>query len=189
MMTKLQSYLRRYLGEERGSIAIETVLVIPALFWAYLALFATFDAYRQYSITQKAAFTVGDMVSRETAGIDAAYLTGMRDLVKYITNTKEDADVSVRISTLWYDADNDVYKRDWSKTRGNLTEPLTNGEVADWHDRLPILPDNERITVVETFVRYDPPFDTGLSERTIRNFVFTKPRYAPQVYYNEDETS
>ncbi len=182
----MKNLIGRFWRNEDGIIAVETVIAIPLLFWSYMAMFATFDAYRQYTITQKAAFTLGDMVSRETTPINRAYLTGARDMVKYWTNTTNRDDVAIRISTLHFDATNNVYKRDWSKTRGDWISPLTNGEVANWHDRLPILPDQERITVVETFVKYEPPFKTGLQKRTIKNFVFTKPRYAPQVLYVEE---
>jgi len=45
------------------------------------------------------------------------------------------------------------------------------------------MPHNERLTIVETFVKYDPPFNSGLSNHEITNFVFTRPRYAPRVLW------
>lgn len=171
--------------DDSGSIAIETMLIIPGLFWAYLAMFAIFDSYRHHAINQKAAYTIGDLVSRETTPIDADYMTGMQDLLKYLTRTADIGDVSIRISSLQYDETQDIYKRDWSEVKGGLVQPLANGSTDDWHARLPVLPDKERITVVETFVKYDAPFNTGLSERTIQNFVFTRPRYAPCVLFDD----
>ena len=185
MMSRLKFYWLAYRDEERGSIAIETVLIIPALFWAWLAMFAIFDAYRQYSINQKAAYTIGDMVSRETAPIDDNYIKGMRDMLKYLTNTRQTTDVAIRISSVQYDEEDDIYALEWSEIQGTFIAALAEGETNKWHDRLPILPDNERITIVETFVKYDPPFDTGLSDRIVRNFVFTRPRYAPCVQFDD----
>lgn len=178
----LQSFRK---DESGGTIAVETMILIPALFWAFLAMFAMFDAYRQYSVNQKAAYTLGDMVSRETTPIDNDYVTGARELVQYMTNTQDLSDIALRISSLSYDAVADVYELDWTAKRGWVGD-LGNGDVTNWHDRLPVMADNDRVTVVETFVKYDPPFNTGLSNREIKNFVFTKPRYAPQVLFEDD---
>lgn len=182
MIHKTKQWLRTFRKGEEGSIAIELVLIIPALFWAYLAMFAIFDAYRQYSVNQKGAYTLGDMVSRETTPIDGDYVDGSRALLQYLTNTKETTDIALRISSLKYNAEDDIYELDWSEKRGWVAN-LTASQVENWHDRLPVMTDNDHITVVETWVKYDPPFNTGLANREIKNFVFTKPRYAPRVLY------
>ena len=65
---------------------------------------------------------------------------------------------------------------------------LSNEAIQALRDDLPVMPDNETVVVVETFVRYDPPFNTGLTNREIHNFVFTRPRYAPQVLWNDPST-
>ncbi|MEL6465551.1 MAG: TadE/TadG family type IV pilus assembly protein [Pseudomonadota bacterium] len=180
-MKRFTNYMRSFREDERGSIAVETIIIIPILFWAYLAMFAIFDSYRQHSINQKAAYTIGDIISRETTPLDAEYLEGTRDILAYLTANAEQ-NVSVRITSVKYDADNDVYERDWSKAKG-AHSALSNGQVADLAPMLPVMPDNEHVMVVETFVNYDPPFATGLENREIRNFVFTRPRYAPRVLY------
>lgn len=178
----LRQTLADFRSEERGSIAVEAVIILPMLFWTYLALFSTFHAYRTYAVNQKAAYTIGDMISRETNPLDTTYLDGTRELLMYLTNGAP-GDTAVRVTIVRYDADTDTYLRDWSQAKGYATA-ATSEEVADWHDRLPVLPDNERIIVVETYLQYDPPFDTGLAQREVRNFVFTKPRYAPQVLWS-----
>ena len=181
-MTHFLSYLRRFRDEERGSIAVETVLILPILFWAYLSMFAIFDAYRQHSLNQKAAFTIGDIISRETTPLDAAYMNGTREMLAYLTANRN-ADVAIRVTSVKYDGKNKVYKRDWSKRKGWMP-PLSNNAVKALKDDLPVMPHNERVMVVETFVKYDPPFKTGLQTREIHNFVFTRPRYAPRVLWD-----
>lgn len=177
----LSRKLAGFKSEERGSIAVEAVIILPMLFWTYLALYATFHSYRTYAVNQKAAYTIGDMISRETNPIDAAYLDGTRSLLMYLTNGRSD-DTSVRVTIVRYDADSETYLREWSQAKGYATS-ATDEEVAGWDARLPVMSDNERIIVVETYLQYDPPFDTGLAQREVRNFVFTKPRYAPQVLW------
>lgn len=183
-MKRLISQVRAFRDDEQGSLAVETVLIIPILFWAYLSMFAIFDAYRQHAINQKAAYTIGDIISRETTPLDTAYLEGTRELLAYLTSNSA-ADVAIRITSVKYDANNEIYKRDWSKNLG-WESALSNNDVGELKTRLPIMPHNDRVVVVETFVKYDPPFDTGLQEREITNFVFTRPRYAPRVLWNNE---
>ncbi len=178
----LKGFVYGFKSEERGSIAVEAVVILPMMFWTYLALFSTFHSYRAYSINQKAAYTVGDMISRETNAIDDQYMIGAHDLLSYLTNTAN-SKAAVRVTQVQWDEDSGVYQREWSTAQG-YKPSASSAQVAGWHDQLPIMPDGERIVVVETFVQYDPPFNTGLEQREVRNFVFTKPRYAPQVVYS-----
>jgi len=183
-MKRLAQYLRGFRDEDRGSIAVETIIVIPILFWGYLSMFAIFDAYRQQAINQKAAYTLGDIISRETTPIDNNYLIGAREMLAYLT-ANETTDVALRVTSVTYDEDNDEYVRFWSEKKGWMPE-LSNEAIQALRDDLPVMPDNETVVVVETFVNYDPPFNTGLQNREIHNFVFTRPRYAPQVLWSDD---
>ena len=184
---KITKYLRGiiygFAKEERGSIAVEAVVILPIMFWTYLAVFATFHSYRTYSVNQKAAYTIGDMISRETNPLDGDYMTGARELLAYLTNSDE-ADVSVRVTVVQYDAENTEYERDWSQSKG-YQPAVTAAAVTTWENRLPVMPDAQRVIVVETFQQYDPPFNTGLAQREVKNFIFTKPRYAPQVLWDD----
>ncbi|UOA28211.1 TadE/TadG family type IV pilus assembly protein [Pseudosulfitobacter sp. DSM 107133] len=176
-------WMRRFVRKEDGNVAVETMVIIPVLFWGYLTMYAIFDAYRQQTLNEKAAYTIGDMISRQTTPLDVAYLDGARSLLKYLTRNSG-VDPTIRVSSIKYDAENNIYKRDWSKVRGSNADALTNTDVENWHDRLPVMLDNEHIVVVETFVDYKPAFNIGLEERTIRQFVFTRPRYTPQVLWS-----
>ena len=180
-------WLKRFRKDEEGSIAVETVLIIPALFWTYLAMFSIFDTYREYSVNQKASYVIADMISRETTPIDDAYVDGTRSMLRYITAAPSDSDVSIRVSSIKYDEETDTYSIHWSERRGWVSD-LTDGKVAKMADKLPIIADNTYITLVETWVKYDPPFDTGLEERIVENFVFTKPRYAPNVRFENSSS-
>ncbi|MBY5931528.1 hypothetical protein KUV51_00845 [Tateyamaria omphalii] len=183
-MKRLINNLRVFRDEDQGSIAIETVILIPLLFWAYLSMFAIFDSYRQHSINQKAAYTLGDIISRETTPLDNSYLDGTQKIFAYLTNNAT-SNVAIRVTSVKYDAVNDVYKRDWSRARG-WKKGLSHNEVNSLKHLLPVLPHNERVMVVETFAKYDAPFETGLKDREIENFVFTRPRYAPRVLWTND---
>ena len=172
----------KFLRDEDGNIAIEAVIILPVLFWAYLSMFAIFDAYRQYAINQKAAFTIGDFISRQTTPLDAPFLEGTRDLFDALT--RSDVASAVRLTSVRYDAETETYSADWTQSLGDLVPP-DPAQMSDWADRLPVMPDNERVMVVETWSQYDPPFNTGLTLAQIHNFVFTRPRYAPRVLWQD----
>ena len=176
--TRLISGLKGFARREDGTIAIEAMIVMPMMFWAFLSVFSIYDTFRNYSLNQKAAFTIGDMISRETVPLDDDYLDGMLGLFDYLAGAR--GDVSLRITSLRWDEDADRFYLDWSHKRGNVVQ-LSETDVEGWKTKLPILPNNERITLVETWAEYDPPFKTGLEQQNIHNFVFTRPRFAPRV--------
>ena len=172
----------RFSKEEDGSAALEASFMIPLMFFVVLSMFTIFDAFRQYAMHQKAAYTLGDMISRETLPIDASYLSGAHALFDELTRDPQES--TIRVSVVRYDENNDIFKLDWSQTQGYATA-LSNHSVRNWTDRLPVMVHNERMIVVETFANYATPFNTGLGEREITNFIFTRPRYAPQVLWED----
>lgn len=181
-MTRLRARLAGFARREDGTIAIEAMIVLPVMFWAFLSVFSIFDTYRTYTINQKAAFTIGDAISRETAPIDDEYLTGAHQLFEYLARSAGNS--SIRVTSLQWNQAEDRFYRDWSKVRGSVPE-LSNDDVRDWSTKLPVMPDMERVMLVETWTTYDPPFATGLEQREVRNFVFTRPRFAPRVCWDE----
>ncbi|UWR32486.1 hypothetical protein K3759_11010 [Sulfitobacter sp. W027] len=181
-MCVLSSMLTRFKRSEEGSIAVETVIMLPLMFWAYLAMYSTFDTFRMYNLNQTAAYTVGDAISRETQAIDPNYLQGMHELFEYLT--RGTGQTAIRVSSIWYDQENDRFHTDWSQVRGTV-QPLTSEDVHSWHSKLPVMPNNERVTLVETWRDFDPLFKTGLERRDIYNFVFTRPRYAPRTVWSD----
>lgn len=171
-----------FLRDEKGSASIETIIMVPLIFFVVLSIFTLFDAFRQYAMHQKAAYTLGDMISRETLPIDGDYMDGAHAL--FNTLTRDPQDSTVRVSIIRYDGVNDIMTLDWSKTRGYATE-LTDQIVRTWTQKLPLMVHNERVIVVETFANYAPPFKTGLEQREIANFIFARPRYAPQILWTD----
>ncbi|MBM1688771.1 TadE/TadG family type IV pilus assembly protein [Sulfitobacter geojensis] len=181
-IARIKTRLRDFGRNDDGTIAVEATIILPMMFWTFLSVFSIFHAFRTYSINHKAAFSIGDSISRETAPLDQAYIDGSLQLFEYLSNSQNLS--SLRVTSLYYDAENDRFYRDWSKTSGGRPE-LSNGDVADWTSRLPVMPDNERVMLVETWSTYEPPFRTGLEEREIKNFVFTRPRFAPRVCWQQ----
>lgn len=173
-------FLIHFMKDGAGSVAVEAVLILPFLLWAFLATFVYFDAFRQSSINLRAAYTIGDMLSRETAAVDSSYVTSLQSLFSFLS--KGDSDPAVRVSVAMWDAEDNAYKLDWSAARGGRPS-LTEESVNAMRDRLPNLPDNERVIVVETWSTYKPLFNVGLKQDELYNMVFTSPRFAPQLVW------
>ncbi|MEX0349820.1 MAG: TadE/TadG family type IV pilus assembly protein [Paracoccaceae bacterium] len=170
--------LKRFSKEESGAFSIEAIMMLPLIFWAFLAVFTFLDAYRANAQNLKAAYTIGDLVSRETEVINNTYVDSMATVFELMTQPGTTS--RVRISVVHYDEDSDNYYLDWSANRGFL-EPLDDTQLAAIRHRLPIMPDEERVILVETSNTYVPPFDVGLSITDMENLVFTRPRFTGLV--------
>ena len=171
---------------EEGAIAIETMIMMPLMFWTFMALFSTFDTYRQYAIHQKAAYTISDMLSRETMPIDNDYIDGTHKIFDALTRTVQDS--KIRVTVVRYDAVLEDIVVEWTETRGGVTDASFMAN-RDWAEVLPMMLNDEELIVVETYAKYDPPFRTGLGEKEINNFIFTRPRFAPQVEFDDGTVS
>ena len=82
-----------------------------------------------------------------------------------------------------YDATSNAYDVAWSEARGDWSG-LNSEMLVDVVGNLPQLLDNERVILVETETEHNPTIDVPyLSPETFYNFVFTRPRFAPQLLW------
>lgn len=181
ILTRAKQFLRRFGRDTEGTVALEAVIVAPFLFWAFLASYVYFDAYRQTSVNIKANYTIGDLLSRETEAINESYIDSMESLFTFLAKTGSDARIRISVAK-WDEADN-AYKLDWSRARGGETA-LTEAGINAMAGELPTLTDNDRIIVVETWSHYAPLFQVGLPEKDIYERTATSPRFAPQLAWD-----
>ncbi|WP_428928463.1 TadE/TadG family type IV pilus assembly protein [Marinibacterium sp. SX1] len=173
--------LARFADDTRGSVSVEFLIMMPLLFWAYMAAYVFFDGYRTSTTNLKAAYTVSDMLSRETQVVDDEYIDTMVELVKFLT--QPDNEVDMRITLVYWSEDDNRYYVDWSEDRGFGTI-ITNGSIAEFEDKLPVLYDGDRVILMETRGYYDPDFNIGWKTQELYNAVVTRPRFAPQIVYS-----
>lgn len=171
---------RRWRDDESGSIAVETIMMVPLLSWALLSTLAYFDAYRAESISTKASLTIADMISRETNLVTAEYITNARNLLRFLTLGDNWPDL--RVTVVRWDEGRDELRRVWTQERGPR-RGMTGAEVAALVDRLPALVDGERLIVVETWTDYEPMFSVGLSPFSMDTFTFISPRFVTQLCF------
>lgn len=174
----------RILRREDGTAPVEAVLIAPLLLWWMLAAFQYFDAFREKNANQKAAFAISDLISRETAEINSAYIDRMERVFDYLALSRGDS--WIRVTSVYYDDLTGVYRQVWSHaTDGHA--PHTDASIAREAARIPVLPKGDTIILVETSTDYRPFFRIGLSAAAINNFVTTRPRYASQVVFEGKE--
>lgn len=180
LIQRLKSRAAAFWDDTSGVVTLEFALAMPILFWSFMASYVFFDGYRQSAINLKSAYTISDLISRETEAINDNYIDSMVTLMEMMTRTPSDVDV--RISVIRWDEDDDRYYLDWSANRGFPNE-LTDNNIQDIEDQLPTMPDNERVILVETRNTFVPLFNVGLEDIYLDNFVFTRPRFVSQVVF------
>ena len=172
--------LRRFATNARGSITIEAVIMFPVLFFTMLSMLVIFDAYRQTSMNVKAALTISDMISRETTPINGAYLDGFISLFQELA--RSDSAPRLRVTVIYYDINSDRFYLDWSHQRGGVPV-LTDADIPALTTKVPFVWNNERLIIVETWSDYKPPFNVGIDQQDLYNFVFTRLRFVPQLRF------
>lgn len=173
--------LRRFRQREDGSIAIEAAFYIPFLLLVFALMYTLFDLFRQDTVNTKAAYTISDLISRETTALDDDYIDSMFELGKLLI--RKDSGMSMRVSVLHWDDTDDRFYVDWSVERGDMMDTWTNDTVDAIENDLPMMPDQERVIVVETWNDILPAFNVGLDGQNIYKLVFTRPRFASQVAF------
>lgn len=182
LASRLRARLFRFRDETSGNIAIEALILLPILFWAYLAMFSYFDMLRQQSLNQKASYTVADMLSRETREINGQYVTNANALFRSMI--RSDDTTGMRISVLKWDEDADRFDIMWSEARGPATA-LSTGQAQGMNDRLPLMPSGEEVILVETWTDYRIPFEIGMKDFEMNTFTFVRPRFTSQLKWED----
>lgn len=176
--------LRRFMAAETGSITVEFVLVIPLLAWCFLGTYTFFAAYRTQSINVKAAYTIGDQLSRETGFVTPAYIATLGSLHDFLVQSTEAT--RLRVTAFRYDQNDLTYRVIWSQGSGT-TGRLANTAITDVRHRLPNMPHNEVAILTETWLDFVPADFVGLQDMTFHEAIVTRPRFANQICWNPIE--
>jgi len=178
-MKLFRTALRRFGQEDSGSLVLEAVLIMPFMLWAYVGLFVYWDAFRSINTVQKAAYTVSDMISREMITITPAYLTGMDTVMERLID--QDQDVSMRITSVYYDETDLRNEVHWSMSPGAAMTALTTETLQAFDTQIPAMSDGDFVIIVEVTVPYTPSFNVGVSDMDIQQFIVTRPRFVPRI--------
>ncbi len=185
---RLESLLRRLRRDERGIAAFETILLMPILMWGYVAMFVMFDAYKVQTDGLRVTYSVADAMSRELDPINQSYLDSMVRVSNFMTRSPQG--ITQRVSIVCFSDTLDQYRIAWSKTTGPNAASYAAHQHVDidqLSDQLPSMPSGDQAILIETFMKYRPLWNIGISEMTFDYFVVTRPRFTNQVRWDGQE--
>ena len=171
--------------DESGAITVELVIYLPFLLWAWVNLFAYWDAYHQGNIAQKAIYSVADMITREQTAIDDSYRDGLRKVFAHLMGL-ETGQVRMRITSLTYSLDSQTsgsFKVLWSYSPDAEMEALSNDDLnADYLAHIPVMAEGDSAIMIETRVPYAPPihydgFGLWRANDEIADLIVLRPRF------------
>jgi Flp pilus assembly protein TadG len=179
----IPSALRRHARSESGALTVEALIMFPLLVWAYTAMFVFWDAYKAENLTMRAAYTVADMISRETLDITAGYIDGANSIYAFLGGTSTDNDLRVSVVTMGRNANDELeLQLMWSYATGEWGAHVN---VNALEPRVPIIAEGAQLIVVEARTGWEPAFNVGLPARDLYDLVVAVPRYDPQVIWND----
>ncbi len=179
-MIRLKSSIQRFLRDEGGIILAEALILLPLLIWAFLALFVYWDLFRTMNVTQKAAYSIADLMSRQEV-VTPAFVDGLEKVLTFLTPGAPASDM--RITSMEYDSATMKYVLLFSRSTDAKYPPHSTSSIQGLKPQIPTLDNLESVVIVETWVEYQPGFDTGVlnvasgvSDQTFTQFIVTKPR-------------
>ena len=190
-MRRLKQRFGTFLRDEDGLILAEGLLMLPLVIWALVAMFIYWDVFRTINVTQKAAYGIADLLSRQKADITPTFANGLQKVVDFLTPGGHP--VKVRITSLecvaptgpGCTATNGSYKLLFSSSPQNKTAVLTQANIQNWKNgKIPVLNHGESVFVVETEVAFKAQLQTaiagfmvGVEDAKYGQFIVTKPRH------------
>ena len=177
------NFPKSFCRNEKGSLSIEAVLAVPLLVWAITATFVFWDAFKTLNISQKATYTVADMLSRETQDITPAYMTAMHEIFDYLAESDGDNALRVSVVTLTQDPDTEEESLElvWSEGVGGIDG---YDDLSVLEERIPDMAVGDQMIIVESEQEWAPAFSVGLASYRFREVALARPRFAPQLVWD-----
>lgn len=186
---RLHDALLRFRKGTEGVIAVEMIIILPALFWMIATSLELYDIHRHKTARVKATYTVADMLSREMIQADTALLNTAK--VIFDQQTADNSESQLRMSVVRFRGETETYEVVWSQLRGDgPMAPLLTAEIANAHDELPVLTGGQELIIVESASVYRPlvRFPGVTKSYNVTTRVFSGIRFLPQLCF-ECQTS
>lgn len=179
------SRVLRFLRDARGSVAIETLIILPFVLWAYLGTYQFYDAYGTKTRNLRATYTIADLISRQTQTVTPAYIDGLTSLYSYLDHNPPG--VWARVTCVSWDPNagaSGMYYVMWSYAT-NSNPALDDTTLQSYVPRLPTIAQGDTLILVETHMIYHPIARlVGMPTMTLNQTVITRPRISPQVSFS-----
>ncbi len=197
-MRSLKHRFVTFLRNEDGLILAEGLIMLPLLIWALVAMFIYWDVFRTINVTQKAAYSVADLLSRQRDTIPTDFANGLQEVIDFLTPGGHP--VKMRITSLECNSPTGVnkvcdfstgsYKLLFSFSPGNKVPQLSETQIQAWkgttatNGKIASLNNGESVFVVESQVDFKAQLPTvlagfliGVTDNTFGEFIVTRPRH------------
>ena len=166
----------RFGRDERGVSVVEFALLMPVMLALLLGAVTVFDLFRTAQSAEKATFTVGDMLSRQTAPITEAQL---KTMVTFVANTVDyEGEARIRVSSISNTAGKLV--TEWTKTVGNTAVTIPAMSFSD----IPTMAAGDSVILTEVYVPHRAFVAiVGLDDIVYVNRAVHRPRFVGKIAY------
>lgn len=178
--------LRRFVRGESGTVAIETMIIVPLLIAGLLICVVLADLFRSQNTSLRAAYSVSDTLSRRVDPVDTDYLDGTAALYRYLARARHGT--WMRISSIAFSDAEDRYIVIWSHHANDGIELTTEALNLGLHERLPSLPPGETVILVEAGTQWRSSIASYVPDREFRQVVVTRPRFTSQLRLDTGDT-
>jgi hypothetical protein len=197
----MRKYTRRFkdfLRDEDGLILVEGLFMLPLIIWALVAMFIYWDVFRTINVTQKAAYSIADLLSRQRDTVPLSFANGLQNVADFLTPGGHPVEIRITsfecISPMLpaepgvtqpCDENLGSYRLLFSFSPGGKVQSLTQAGIQGWKTtRVPVLNNGESVFVVETSVEFKTQMKTvlagflvGVDDGTYGEFIVTRPRH------------
>lgn len=192
-MRNLKQRFASFLREEDGLILAEALIMLPLLIWSLVAIFIYYDVFRTINVTQKAAYSIADLLSRQRDTIPTTFFEGLQNVTDFLTPGGHP--VKLRVTSLECSSPTGTkvcnlttgtYKKLFSRSPGNKVTELTEAKInSEWRGKkIATLNNGEAVFVVEMTVDFKAQLQTVLAgllvnvnDQTFGEFIVTRPRH------------
>lgn len=179
LASKIRSALTGFRRQENGTLSAEVVLALPVFIWCIFGMYTYWDAFRSLNTTQKASFTISDLITREMEPVTTTYLNGLHDVLQYMVSDK--LPVQLRVTSVTFSGPRNRFEVEWSRSPNGEMPQLTTTSLQALAPKIPMLADGDSIILVETRAEFTPFFDLYLTDDEFEQFIVTKPRFVPRI--------
>jgi hypothetical protein len=158
----LSGLIGRFRREEAGSILAETVIVLPLMVWAAVAMVAYWDVYRTINRVQTASFAILDVVTRQEQVSAATYIPQLDNVIDYFLDDEQGP--RLRITVICRDTATDQFRVIWSRSPDGAMPQLTNASLQVFTPLIPVMSaETDRAVIIETEIDYEPTVQLGIN--------------------------
>ncbi len=184
-MQKIKRRVRGFARNEDGLASAEMILMLPLYLFCIIGTFTYFDAYDVVNRSQKASYTVSDLITRKQDEVTEGYVNGLFSTMQYMMGPS--LPVKTRITSIFYNGTEDRYQVIWSRSSYPGIPQLNTDTVLSIQNHLPNMADGDALVVVEANIDFKPilgawnPGQFAFEEGVMKYVVVTRPRFLPKI--------